>query len=57
MVLKSLFDQSIQYYKKNPQAVSDLLNDLACNQHDPNVAAMTIVANSMLNLDEVVVKE
>jgi Protein of unknown function (DUF1553) len=57
MVLKSLFNQSIQYYKNNPQAVSDLLNDLACDQHDPNLAAMTVVANSMLNLDEVVVKE
>lgn len=57
LILKNLFEKSLQYYTTRPQETSDLLNDLACDQHDARVAALTVVANTLLNLDEVVVRE
>lgn len=53
-VLKSLYDDALAVYTKDQSAAKKLT---AADQTSPDLAAMTIVANAMLNLDEVITKE
>jgi len=53
-VLKGLYDDALKDYNKNKLAASKLTAD---NNATPEWAAMTIVANALLNLDEVITKE
>jgi hypothetical protein len=55
-VLSGLYAEALRRYKADPQATQDFLHDLACDQHSPELAALGVVANALLNLDEVVVK-
>ena len=58
-VLTTLYQQADTYYRKNPQQLSAFLGKEACAQNpDPRqLAALTLVANAILNLDEFVMKE
>ncbi|HEY0655528.1 MAG TPA: DUF1553 domain-containing protein [Chryseosolibacter sp.] len=53
-VLKKFYDEALATYEKNPVAVLELTKDTSALPHD---AAMIMVANAMLNLDEVIMKE
>ncbi|WP_428668161.1 DUF1553 domain-containing protein [Runella sp.] len=54
-VLMKLYQQSLVEYRKDPLSVKKLLaNDGSAN---PELAALTVTTNAMLNLDEVVTKE
>jgi hypothetical protein len=53
-VMNRLYDEALQQYLKN----KDAARKLAATANDsPQLAAMTVVANAMLNLDEVLTKE
>ncbi|MBA4054663.1 MAG: hypothetical protein C0490_08130, partial [Marivirga sp.] len=53
-VLKSLYDEALNVYQKDQTATKKIT---AGDQTSADLAAMTIVANAMLNLDEVITKE
>ena len=53
-VFKELYDQAYERYSKDTKA-AELLT--ATKDATPQLAAMTVVANAMMNLDEVVMKE
>jgi hypothetical protein len=53
-VLKGLYDDALKEYKDDKLAASKLTAD---KNASPEWAAMTIVANALLNLDEVITKE
>jgi hypothetical protein len=53
-VLSGLYDNALKHYAANLTAAADLT---ASKDISPGVAAMTIVANAILNLDEVITKE
>lgn len=53
-VLVRLYRQSETYYKQHP---ADALTFLDCKDQSPQLAALTVTANTMLNLDEVITKE
>jgi hypothetical protein len=53
-VLKDLYDDALKDYKEDKVAASKLTAD---KNATPEWAAMTIVANALLNLDEVITKE
>jgi Protein of unknown function (DUF1553)/Protein of unknown function (DUF1549)/Planctomycete cytochrome C len=55
-VLRQLYQQSLAEFSSDAQATQDFLHDLACEQHTPDLAALSLVGNAILNLDEVVVK-
>lgn len=54
-VLTKLYQKSLSEYRKNPQGAKKLL----ANEPNarPELAALTVTTNAMLNLDEVVTKE
>ena len=54
-VLTNLYQSSLAAYRKDPASVKKIL----ANNGDatPELAALTVTANAMLNLDEVVTKE
>jgi hypothetical protein len=53
-VMNRLYDEALKQYLKN----KDAARKLAATANDsPQLAAMTVVANAMLNLDEVLTKE
>ncbi len=54
VVLEHLYDQALQQYESRLTASKELA---ATDSPSPALAALTIVANAMLNLDEVVTKE
>jgi hypothetical protein len=53
-VLTSLYQEAHTQYSRDPRAADALM---AASKTTPHVAAMTIVAQAMLNLDEVMTKE
>ncbi|GAB3927582.1 DUF1553 domain-containing protein [Larkinella terrae] len=53
-VLTKLYRNTETYYRQNPKEAQKLL---ACEEATPQLAALTVTANTMLNLDEVITKE
>ena len=53
-ILTRLYRSSEQYYRQKPDEVTKLM---ACTGGNPALAALTVTANTMLNLDEVITKE
>jgi hypothetical protein len=53
-VLKGLYEHALERYKHNAEATKKFT---AQDDPVPQFAAMTVVANAMLNLDEVITKE
>jgi hypothetical protein len=53
-VLLRLYSKVLNEYEKNTEAATTLTAD---EKGSPQFAAMTVVANAMLNLDEVLTKE
>jgi hypothetical protein len=53
-ILMSLYQKALNEYSNDREA---LFKPAAAERHSPEAAAMTIVANAMLNLDEVLTKE
>ena len=53
-VLDRLYQDALTDYKTDHQASAELISE---KQATPELAAMTVVANAMLNLDEVITKE
>lgn len=54
VLFRKLYEDALQHYSKDVKAVSAIT---ASGDASPERAAMTVVANSMLNLDEVMMKE
>lgn len=56
-VLEKLYQTSLDTYKKDPTAACDMLNDNIGDQRTaPETAALTVVASSILNMDELITK-
>lgn len=54
-ILNDLYNQSTLYYKENPEQIADITGEeKSLNTH---LAALTIVSNAILNLDEIITKE
>ncbi|GAB3250811.1 hypothetical protein GCM10027347_08820 [Larkinella harenae] len=53
-VLTRLYRHTQTYYQQHPDEAKKLL---ACDEATPQLAALTVTANTMLNLDEVITKE
>ena len=53
-VLTKLYRNTETYYRQNPEEAHKLLS---CEEATPQLAALTVTANTMLNLDEVITKE
>lgn len=53
-VLTRLYRSTEQYYRQKPDEMNKLM---ACTEATPQLAALTVTANTMLNLDEVITKE
>lgn len=53
-VFETLYDDAFQQFRENKEASEKLM---ASRQSSPARAAMTVVANAMLNLDEIITKE
>ncbi|MFC5410334.1 DUF1553 domain-containing protein [Larkinella bovis] len=53
-VLTKLYRSTQTYYQQHPDEAKKLL---ACDEATPQLAALTVTANTMLNLDEVITKE
>ncbi len=56
-VLMNLYAQSLQRFLAKPQEMCDFIQDLPDQHHAPETAALAMVANALLNLDEVVAKQ
>ena len=54
-VLQQLYQQSFQQYKNDPVATCEMTG-LMDQHNSPQTAAMVVVANALLNLDEVITK-
>jgi hypothetical protein len=54
-ILKELYRKSIAYYKAKPEEITDITGQAAST--DTHQAALTVVSNAILNLDEVLTKE
>ncbi|MBD2753013.1 DUF1553 domain-containing protein [Spirosoma validum] len=53
-VLLRLYQKSETYYQQHPTDAATLLD---CKDNSPQLAALTVTANTLLNLDEVITKE
>ncbi|GAB4048615.1 DUF1553 domain-containing protein [Spirosoma litoris] len=58
-VLAQLYRSTEQYYRQKPGEAENLLDHpgFDCKKVSPQLAALTVTANTMLNLDEVITKE
>jgi hypothetical protein len=60
-IFEQLYQQALAEYQKKPQEANKLINSQLVNkQINPkqiNLAALTVVANAMMNLDEFITKE
>jgi hypothetical protein len=54
VVFKELYEHALKQYSKNEEAGKQIT---ASQEATPQLAAMTVVANAMMNLDEVIMKE
>ena len=54
--LKNLYEQQLLSYKTNPEAAKKISQDLKTTKRN-EIAALTMIANVLLNLDETVTKE
>ena len=54
VVFNALYDHALQRYSADNEATKTLT---ASEEATPELAAMTVIANAMLNLDEVIMKE
>lgn len=54
VVLNKFYEEALATYQQNPTAVVELTSDKNSTPHD---AAMIMIANALLNLDEVIMKE
>lgn len=55
-VLQKLFQEMKTQYEQNPDAVKELLQDIDESYHQTDLAALAIVNNAILNLDEFIMK-
>ena len=56
-VLEKLYQKSLNTYKKDNAAACDMLdNSMGDQKTAPEIAALTVVANSILNMDELITK-
>jgi hypothetical protein len=53
-VLRNFYNETLSTYKKDPAALQKIIKDKSTT---PETAAMILVANVLLNLDEVIMKE
>jgi hypothetical protein len=53
-ILENLYQEALHEYQNNEEACKKFIQSETA---DPALAAMTVVANAMLNLDEVIMKE
>jgi hypothetical protein len=58
-VLTTLYSQAHQFYTKNPTELNKFLGakDAAKKPENTKLAALTVVSNAIMNLDEFVTKE
>jgi hypothetical protein len=50
-----LYRESVEYYKNKPKEIAEITGE--DKSADTHMAALTIVSNAILNLDEVLTKE
>lgn len=55
LVLKNLYDQSLAIYQKDPNQIEKMTGKIS-EARSAETAALMVVANSMLNLDEVIMR-
>ncbi len=55
-VLENLYQSSLDTYKKDVEAACELTNNLTDKSKAPETAALTLVASSILNMDELITK-
>jgi hypothetical protein len=54
-VLETLYNTSLQSFKKDKKKAAELIGEKEENAN-PELAALIVVANAMLNLDDVITK-
>jgi hypothetical protein len=54
-ILKELYKKSAAYYQSKPEEIAEITGE--AKSDDTHLAALTIVSNAILNLDEVLTKE
>ena len=55
--MEKLYQKSLNTYKKDNAAACDMLdNSMGDQKTAPEMAALTVVANSILNMDELITK-
>lgn len=55
-VLENLYYSSLESYKKDKEAACEMMNNMTTQEAAPEAAALTLVASSILNMDELITK-